>query len=136
MKWKTVGLSIATGLLATSLLFGCGGGGGKSGDPGNKPAQATESSQPKRSVEPAFTVKYGEKTARIYAVKSPALPEGITSNHNSNSKGRMVLMQDAVYIADLGGKGISVVRIPLKGETAEAAKNTITTAIRIEGLGI
>ena len=133
MKWKTLGLSIATGLLATSLLFGCGGGGGKGNEPGNKPtqtagtSQTTEASQPKRSVEPSSTFKYGEKTARIYAVKSPALPKGIVSNRNANSKGRMVLMQDAVYAADSGGKDIKVVRIPLKDETAAEAATVAST---------
>ena len=118
MRWKKLGMGIAAGLLATSLLFGCGGGGGKSSDPGNKPGQTAASSQAKRSVEPTATFKYGEKTARLYAVKSPKLSAEIASNRNSSSRGRMVLMQDSIYVADVGGKDIQLLRIPLKDETA------------------
>lgn len=121
MILKKACLGIAAGLLATSLLFGCGGGGGKGGDDPKKPAATTENSgpaQPKRSVEPTATFKHGTRTAKIYAVKGPALPKDAVSNRNANSKGRLVLMQDAAYIADLGGKGITVLRVPIKEETA------------------
>ena len=98
MDAKRITTGIMAGLLAATLLAGCGGGGGKSsggsGQPPAKPA-ATGPAVPQRaavSTAPAMTFNFAGREAKVYEIKGDATKD------IKSIGGNLVATKDAIYV--------------------------------------
>ena len=98
MDAKRITTGMITGLLAATLLAGCGGGGGKSsggsggsgGNAANNPPKIETPARAPVSTAPAMTFKFGSTEAKVYELTGVDLKKDIRTN-------RIVTLGDDIF---------------------------------------